>query len=81
MLQLEKLMNQLSWLDQLIRQGRTGSVSSLADRMEVSASTLHNYLAYMREKGAKIRFSRSRNSYMYEEDGDFVCEIGFKKKS
>lgn len=72
---IETYFERISRIDRLIRLKATGSPADLARRLEISESALYRYLSYMRLMGAPIAFSRSSNSYIYEDNGKF--QVGF----
>ena len=65
----------LARLDRLIRRKAAGDAEQLAEKLELSPSTIYEYLRYMRELGAPICFCRWRRSYYYAGKGKFF--IGF----
>ena len=72
---LEKLRH----LDFLIRLEATGSPVELAEKMQVSERTVFYNVKLLKELGAKIKFDRSRNSYVYISDKRLV--IGYFEKN
>lgn len=62
-------------MDQMIRTKSTGAPADFAGRLYLSERSLYNYLGLMRSLGAPIRYSRSAQSYVYEEAGRFVIEF------
>ena len=66
-------------VDGLIRRKSTGSPKQLASRLNMSERTLYNVITVMKKMGAPIYFCRSRGSFCYEEEVEFV--IGFTTKS
>ncbi|MDR1602827.1 MAG: hypothetical protein LBS42_10425, partial [Tannerella sp.] len=69
----------LDRLDALVRRQATGSPEQLSRRLDMSRSTLFEFIAFLRdEMGAPIRYSKSRNSYMYEYVPRFC--LGFEKE-
>lgn len=74
-----KMVDKLYRIDQLIRMKATGQPHELADRLEISPSTLYEYIDIMRSVlFAPIRYCHIRRSYVYEKDGKL--HIGFKKQ-
>lgn len=71
-------LNKLKRMDYLISRKATGSPTKLAERMELSETTLFEYMAIMKELGTPIRYDRFRQTYYYEDDGNFI--IHFQKK-
>ncbi len=70
-LQLERLKR----IDQLIRIKGTGTPAQLAQRLGFSERTVYDYLNMMKDMGAPIKYCNFRQSYYYEQDGNF--QIGF----
>ena len=58
-------------LDHLICQKSTGTPTELARKMKVSTRCVHNYISFMKKKGAPITYNRKRKSYIYSESGMF----------
>lgn len=74
-----KMVDKLNRIDQLIRLKATGQPHELAGRLEISPSTLYEYIDIMRNVlSAPIRYCHIQRSYVYEKDGKVY--IGFKNK-
>ncbi|WKV12327.1 hypothetical protein [Marivirga harenae] len=74
-----KMVDKLNRIDQLIRMKATGQPHELASRLEISPSTLYEYIEIMRSVLlAPIRYCHIKRSYVYEKDGKL--HIGFKNK-
>jgi predicted DNA-binding transcriptional regulator YafY len=72
-----KMVDKLHRIDQLIRMKATGQPHELANRLEISPSTLYEYIDVMRSVLlAPIRYCHNRRSYIYEKEGKL--HIGFK---
>ncbi|WP_214073899.1 HTH domain-containing protein [Mucilaginibacter sp. dw_454] len=71
--------NRLGHLNQLIRKKSTGSPTELAKKMNVSERTTFEYLDILKSLGADIKYSRTRQSYYYSEDGTF--DFQFQKSN
>jgi predicted DNA-binding transcriptional regulator YafY len=69
------LINRLKSIDFFIRREITGNARELAEKLEITERSVYNYLSLMKSMGAPIVFSISRQSYVYEDDGQFL--IGF----
>jgi hypothetical protein len=69
----------LQFIDYLIRRRATGDLKSFAVKNRLSISGLSIVLQEMREGGFPIKFSRSLNTYYYEEDGELVKCLFIKK--
>jgi len=68
----------LDRLDCLIRHKATETPNHLADRLEISLSTLHEYIAFMQNTlNATIRYDKYAKSYYYDYPPDFY--LGFEK--
>ena len=72
---IDTYFERISRIDRLIRLKATGTPADLAQRLEISESGLYRYIGYMRLMGAPIIFCKSRNSYVYEDNGKF--QMGF----
>ena len=72
---IDTYFERISRIDRLIRLKATGSPADLAQRLEISESGLYRYIGYMQLMGAPIIFCKSRNSYVYEDNGKF--QMGF----
>lgn len=75
---IEKL-NVIERLDQLIRMKATGSPDELAQRLEVTRSTVYEIIACMKSLGADISYCKNRKSFYYETEKELA--IGFVNKS
>lgn len=65
-------------LDNLIRHEATGSPDDLAERLDVSRSTLFEIIAFLKdEMKAPIRYDRNRPSYVYNYTPKF--NLGFER--
>lgn len=65
----------LKRMDRMIRMRSTGTPEDFAGRLSISERSLYNYLAFMRELGAPLQYSRTMESYFYQEAGRFVFEF------
>ena len=68
----QEYVNRIERLDRLIRMKATGTPDQLAERLGMSKRSVINYLNLMKENGAPIKFSYSRQSYFYDEEGTFT---------
>ncbi|MBK3519541.1 HTH domain-containing protein [Carboxylicivirga marina] len=62
----------------LIKRKATGTPQELAKRLNISESSLYDYLRVLKAKGADIEYSNSRQSYVL--NNDFVITFGNKTK-
>jgi predicted DNA-binding transcriptional regulator YafY len=67
----KRYLNRLESIDRLIRTKATGSPQQLADRLQISVSLLYTLIVTMKERGAPIKYNKSRCSYYYEGEGGF----------
>ncbi|MDI9364264.1 MAG: DNA-binding protein [Flavobacterium sp.] len=74
----KKFFERLKRIDSLIQKKATGNPVDLARRLEISESTLYEFLALMRSFGAPIKYDKEKNTYYYTEIGNF--NIFFEKK-
>jgi hypothetical protein len=63
-------------IDKLIRQEQTGNAKEFSQKLNISRSTLFQYLGVMKERGAPIVYSRKHETFFYQEQGHF--KIAFK---
>lgn len=71
----------LQRIDQLIRMESTGCPQELANKLEISVSTLYELLNCLKQFGAKIYYNRVKISYAYEEPTELIFKIEKKKLS
>jgi len=65
-------LDRIREMDKLIKQESTGTAYDLSEKLNISKRTVFNYLKWMRQQGAPISYSNKKNSYIYEEDVEFV---------
>ena len=65
-------------MDELIARKSTGKPAEMAVKVDCSLTTLFTYLSMMRAMGAPIRYNKYKQTYYYEEEGNFV--VGFRPK-
>ena len=70
-----KQLERIRKIHQLIKQEKTGSPKRLASILGISEREVYRIIEYFKEIGAKINFSRSLNSYIYEENFDLLVNI------
>lgn len=74
-----KIIDKLKRIDRLARLKATGSPTDLARKLNVSPSTLYEYLIILKHTfNAPLEYCRIRRSYYYTEHGGLYLE--FKKK-
>jgi predicted DNA-binding transcriptional regulator YafY len=76
---LNTQIKQILRLTGFIQRKATGTPMSLAQRMNISESTLYAYLKFLREDlDAPIYYDANRQSYCFSREGTFF--IGFTEK-
>jgi predicted DNA-binding transcriptional regulator YafY len=75
----KRILERFKRIDSLIQRRGTGKPVELAKRIEISESTLYEYLAIMKGLGAPINYDKEKDTYYYAEQGKF--KIFFEKKS
>lgn len=61
----------LERLDNLIRIKATGTPKILSQKMGVSERTVYKYIEILESLGAPVTYSKTKESYVYENDGYF----------
>jgi predicted DNA-binding transcriptional regulator YafY len=67
----EVFLRRLQRMDFLISTKSTGSPQHFASKLEISVSTLYEYIVLMKSRGAPIKYDKYRQTYFYEEPGFF----------
>ncbi|WP_456378182.1 HTH domain-containing protein [Lutibacter sp.] len=70
-----KQLERLRKVHQLIKQENTGTPIEFANKLHISERELYRILEYLKELGACVSFSRSTNSYYYNEDFDLLVNV------
>lgn len=76
---LLKYIKRITYIDFIIRRKATGNLETFAKKNNLSKRALTDIIQEMKELGFPIKFSRSKNSYYYEEDGEMVRCLFAKK--
>ncbi len=63
-----KQIEMLRRIHKLIKYKSTGNPKALSTKLGISERMLYHYLAFLKGQGAKIKFSRIRQTYYYEEE-------------
>lgn len=71
----KRFFERFNRLDDLIARKATGTPKELADKLEISESTLYEYLIVMKDLGAPIRYDKLRSTYYYEVNGKFQIKF------
>jgi predicted DNA-binding transcriptional regulator YafY len=68
-MKIDKLQRKLERIDQLIRLKATGTPREFAKKLNISKSTVYEYLKDLKEIGADVIYDKNRNSFIYKEEG------------
>lgn len=71
----KKFFDRFTRIDQLIARKATGTPQELAERLEISESTLYEYFSVMKDLGAPIKYDKIKNTYYYEVNGRFKIKF------
>jgi transcriptional antiterminator len=66
-----KFAEVLKYIDSLVKRKATGTPKELANRLNVSESTVYNHINLMKSLDAPIRYCNNRRSYVYDLEGTF----------
>lgn len=72
---INKYVNRLRQINQLIRQQRTGSPKELATKLGISERQVYNSVDYLRDKEVPISYCRIRKTYYYSEPVDLRISL------
>lgn len=72
---IEKQIELIARIDQLIRMKATGNPAELAHRLEISEASLFRILSVMKRWNAPIAYNERLRSYFYDEAVEF--KFGF----
>ncbi len=65
----QKFIERFKRIDELIAQKATGNPAQLADKLDISESTLYEFLKVLKDLGAPIDYDHDRCSYIYKQKG------------
>ena len=72
---VKRYFDRMQMIDRLIMIKGTGTPKQLARRLNISESTLYEFLQFMRSMGAPIAYCRDRKTYYYSEVGRFELQF------
>jgi len=72
---LQDQINLIDRMHQLIKLKATGTPKELAQRLEMSESTLYRVIEEMKCLGFPITYNKTRQSYCYEKEVRFSFEV------
>lgn len=70
-----RYFRKIQLLDRLIKRKATGNQETFAHKAGMSRSLLNLYLSEMKEMGFPIVYSKERNTYFYQEEGNMVTSL------
>jgi hypothetical protein len=72
-------INRIKKVNALVREKRTGSPEEFATYLGISKRQLYNIFDFFKTYGAKIKYSRSLNTFYYAEKGfDMIIDFYIK---
>lgn len=74
---LSKYLERVERIDYMIRRKSTGNPKGLAAKLGLSERSLYELINQMKDLGAPIAYSKSRNSYVYTSD--VIFSFGFRE--
>jgi biotin operon repressor len=77
------MTNQLNWerikiMNDLIKSSTTGTPEEFAKKLGISKSHLSHQIEVMKELGLNIAYSRTRNTYYYQDNKELQITISVK---
>lgn len=76
-----KQINRLCYLDQLIRQQRTGSAYDLAQKLQISRRQVYNLIDKLKDLGFEVDYDRYRKTFLYPIPFRYNIELGRKNSN
>lgn len=70
---LQKQIGLIERIDQLVRLKATGSPKELAEKLEISESTVYRTMEIIKELGAPVEYNLFCQSYVYTSNVKFYC--------
>ena len=70
-----KYIKQMRRIDSLIRRKSTGTADELAEKMNLSRSSLMEYIQEMRMPGFPIGYDRKHRHFYYEKEGRMTTNL------
>ncbi|MFZ6012051.1 MAG: helix-turn-helix domain-containing protein [Bacteroidota bacterium] len=68
---MEKYITRLLKTDQLIRRKATGSPKELAEKLDISESTVYRVIKILKENmKLSVEFNKEHNSYVYSREDE-----------
>lgn len=70
-----KFIQRFKQIDKLIAAKATGTPAEFAEKLDISESTLYEFLKVLKELDAPIEFDGKRNTYYYTCSGRMVIKF------
>ena len=70
-----KFIERFRRIDHLIATMATGTPAQLAEKLDMSESTLYEFLKVLKEFDAPIEFDNQRNTYYYTTKGRMIIRF------
>jgi predicted DNA-binding transcriptional regulator YafY len=70
-----KFIERFKRIDEIIKTKSSGTPSQLAAKLDISESTLYEFIAVMKELGAPILYDKIAQRYYYQNDGKFTISF------
>ena len=64
-----KFIERFNRIDELIALKATGNPAQFAEKLDISESTLYDFLKVLKDLGAPIEYDQDRCTYFYKENG------------
>lgn len=74
-MQLFESINRAQRIHQFIRNESTGTPCEFAERLRISRRQLYYCLEEFKDFGAQIMYSRTKNSFCYTNDFEFILTV------
>ncbi len=71
----ERFIKRFKQIDHLIATRATGTPAQFAQKLDISESTLYEFLKVLKELDAPIEFDSNRNTYYYTSIGGMVIRF------
>ena len=69
-MKLFETLDRISYLNLLIKNGKTGTPANLAKSLGISRSTLYKMIEELKSLDAPIRYSRTKETFYYTKEFD-----------
>jgi predicted DNA-binding transcriptional regulator YafY len=73
-----KLMNEARFVERLfslIKRKATGDINQLAEKLNISARTVHRLITEMKESGLPIKYCKKGKTFYFDEEVNYEFRI------